>query len=446
MNSFLLNRQLGSIAPEVLVRAQHDRLLKALQPASHIRFALQPPAQTPRNHAPRTVDLAHAAGVNSIAVDRFEGRYLISGGADSSLAIWDLEAAETYTGEAVTHLPLTVSARTSITQSLGITHVSFYPFDSLALLTTGYDHTLKLFSSETLETSTSFDLGSIVYSHATSHIASHLLVACASQHPAVRLVDLRSGSATHSLAGHSGAVLSVSWHPKQENILASGGTDGVVRLWDVRKSASSLGVLDMEDNIGIAGYDGLGTGSRRREKGRAHNGATNGLVWSDDGRFLVTTGHDERVRVWNMDTGANTLANFGPGLKNATTTTLLPFWLLVTFQQQAERQSFTPIPKRLWRLTCTMAHYRIAFGYEARHRTTRRVLAILRTERHLSHGALIMSRCTLHMEMARSDAGNRRLQRIWLLTRIRERMSTVELARWRIANENAMRLNRSWRI
>lgn len=347
MNSFLLNRQLGSIAPEVLVRAQHDRLLKALQPASHIRFALQPPAQTPRNHAPRTVDLAHAAGVNSIAVDRFEGRYLISGGADSSLAIWDLEAAETYTGEAVTHLPLTVSARTSITQSLGITHVSFYPFDSLALLTTGYDHTLKLFSSETLETSTSFDLGSIVYSHATSHIASHLLVACASQHPAVRLVDLRSGSATHSLAGHSGAVLSVSWHPKQENILASGGTDGVVRLWDVRKSASSLGVLDMEDNIGIAGYDGLGTGSRRREKGRAHNGATNGLVWSDDGRFLVTTGHDERVRVWNMDTGANTLANFGPGLKNATTTTSLPLLAPSHLSATGRETVFYPNPKEI---------------------------------------------------------------------------------------------------
>ncbi len=194
----------------------------------------------------------------------------------------------------------------------------------MAFLTSGYDHTLKLFSSETLKASASFDLGSIVYSHAVSSIASHLLVACASQHPAVRLVDLRSGSSTHSLAGHSGTVLAVAWHPKDENVLASGGSDGCVRLWDVRRSASSLGVLDMEDSIGIAGYDGEGTGARGRERGGAHNGAANGLSWTSDGRFLVSVGHDERMRVWNIISGANTLANFGPGLKNANNTALYP--------------------------------------------------------------------------------------------------------------------------
>ena len=214
--------------------------------------------------------------------------------------------------------------RTSDTEALGITHVSFYPFDSLAFLTSGYDRSLKLFSSETLTASASFDLGSLVYSFAVSTVASHLLVACASQHPAVRLVDLKSGSSTHSLAGHSGSVLAVAWHPKDENILISGGSDGAVRVWDIRKSASSLGVLDMDDALGIAGYDGKGTGARRRERGRAHNGAANGVSWTDDGQYLVSVGHDERMRVWNMVNGANTLANFGPGLRNATKTSLYP--------------------------------------------------------------------------------------------------------------------------
>lgn len=209
-------------------------------------------------------------------------------------------------------------------EALGITHVSFFPFDSLAFLTSGYDRSVKLFSSETLTASTSFDLGSTVYSFAVSTAASHLLVACASQHPAVRLVDLKSGSSTHSLAGHSGSVLSVTWHPKHEYILASGGSDGAVRVWDVRRSASSLGVLDMDDAVGIAGYDGKGTRARRRERGKAHNGAANGVTWTDDGQYLVSVGHDERMRVWNMINGANTLANFGPSLRNSTKTSLHP--------------------------------------------------------------------------------------------------------------------------
>lgn len=232
-------------------------------------------------------------------------------------------------------------------KSLGITQTTFYPFDSLAFLTTGYDHTLKLFSSETLQVSATFDLGSIVYSHSTSPIASHLLVACASQHPAVRLVDLRSGSSTHSLAGHSGTVLAVAWHPKNENVLASGATDGSLRLWDVRKSASSLGVLDMDDSIGIAGYDGKGTGARRRERGRAHNGAVNGVVWTSDGMNLVSVGHDERMRVWDMTTGANTLANFGPGLKNAHTTALFPLIVPSHLSAAGRDVVFYPNPREV---------------------------------------------------------------------------------------------------
>lgn len=187
-----------------------------------------------------------------------------------------------------------------------------------------------------------------MYSHSTSTVSSgHLLVACAIQHPAVRLVDLRSGSSTHSLAGHSGSVITVAWHPRESNLLVSGATDGGVRVWDVRRSASSLGVLDMEDSIGIAGYDGLGTGARRRERGRAHNGAVNGIVWSEDGRYLISAGHDERMRVWDMTTGANTLANFGPGLKNATMMPLLPVLAPKELVRAGQEVVFFPNPKEI---------------------------------------------------------------------------------------------------
>lgn len=206
--------------------------------------------------------------------------------------------------------------RTPSAHKFGITHLSFYPFDSAAFLSSSYDHHLKLYAAETLAPSADFDLGSIVYTHALSPIASHLLVACATQNPTVRLVDLRSGSSTHSLAGHHGALLSVAWSPTIEHVLASGGVDGTARLWDIRKSSGALGVLDMEDSTGIAGFDGMGRGARGRDRGKTHRGAVNGLAWTDDGSYIVSAGHDERVRVWDIASGANTLASFGPTLKN----------------------------------------------------------------------------------------------------------------------------------
>lgn len=208
------------------------------------------------------------------------------------------------------------NGRTSTAHRFGITHLSFYPFDSAAFLSSSYDHHLKLYATETLAISADFDLQSIIYTHALSPIASHLLVACATQLPTVRLIDLRSGSSTHSLAGHHGALLSVAWSPTLEHILASGGVDGTVRLWDIRKSSGSLGVLDMEDSTGIAGFDGMGRGARGRNRGKAHQGAVNGLTWTDNGSYIVSAGHDDRVRVWDAGKGSNTLASFGPTLKN----------------------------------------------------------------------------------------------------------------------------------
>ncbi|KAI9704152.1 MAG: hypothetical protein M1836_007013 [Candelina mexicana] len=271
---------------------------------------------------------------------------MLSGGANASIHLWDLERAET-TSRIYTHHPVGSVKKTPSTHQFGLTHLSFYPFDSLAFLSSSYDHTLKVWSTDALVPSASFSLSSVIYSHDISPIASHLLVACATQHPAVRLVDLRSGANTHSLAGHHGAVLSVAWSPRDEHILASAGVDGTVRLWDVRRSVSSLGCLDMEDSVGIVGYDGYGTGARHRERGKAHTGAANGVIWQDDGGHLVTTGHDERIRVWNASTGANTLAAFGPVVKNTHLSALRPLLAPSILTPPGEEIMFFPSEKEI---------------------------------------------------------------------------------------------------
>lgn len=329
MTSNLFGRSLGILSPQILQRAETSRLLLALEAAPGVRFdSTDGSAQQHNKREKIEVNKeesvwAHRAGVNSLAIDRFEGRYMLSGGADSSIFLWDLDSVENTT-KSYTYKPAAKLSNSSSTKRFGITNLSFYPFDSQAFLSTSYDHTLKIYSTETLTPSASFDLESVVYSHAISPIADHLLVACASQHPTVRLVDLRTGASAHSLAGHQGAVLSVAWSPVDEYVLASGGVDGTVRLWDVRRSAGCLGVMDLEDSVGIGGEDGLGKRARRGDRGRAHVGACNGVVWTDDGKNLVTAGHDERVRVWDVALGANALSHFGPIIKNTNLSTLLP--------------------------------------------------------------------------------------------------------------------------
>ena len=370
MNELLFERSTGNLGPYAFARLQTTQLLRSFRPAPHFRFNGGETGVSGNNASdddgssgPVPSLWAHQAGVNALALERFDGRILVSGGSDATIRIWDLEQspnpndAHTYRpvaqiarGEAppavpssalpgATRRPPTAAPASAAAPAtpgahrFGITHLSFYPFDSAAFLSSSYDQTLKLWSTRTAQLSGSFGLGSKVYTHAVSPIASHLLVACGTQHPAVRLVDLRSGAAVQSLVapgqvgGSAGAVLAVAWSPRHEHVLASGTTDGAVRIWDVRRASGLVGLLDQEDSLGISvraqntGFTAATGFAELQQRGirmsaRAHTGAVNGLTWTDDGAFIVSAGHDQRIRVWDAATGANTLASFGPTIRN----------------------------------------------------------------------------------------------------------------------------------
>ncbi|KAJ5759059.1 hypothetical protein N7520_006215 [Penicillium odoratum] len=344
MNSFLLNRALGSVSSNTFYVAQTTRLVHNLEPAPGIRFSSRRASRrsesrgdaTPLNeeHDSTEDETAHNAGVNCLAIDQFDGRYMISGGADPTIHLWDLESR----GSEHEHVHRAVASVSKSSHpdahSHAITSLSIYPFDPepSTIFSTAYDGTLKLsaLQSPVITPVHTFKLDCTPYAHSfSSQPGSTLLVAVATSDQAVRLVDLRSGLAAHGLPGHNAAVLSVDWAPHRPHLLASGSVDSRVIIFDVRRGGhnSAIATLDMDDPVGLAppGSDPA-TFSQARpafsRHARAHNGAVTGVRWTSNGSQLVTVGQDSRIRVWDTASGANTLVHFGPRVRNSTSSYL----------------------------------------------------------------------------------------------------------------------------
>lgn len=330
MQARLLARETGDGSPQDLSRSVTADLLRSFAPAPHQRFNGDVTSDSTledveeRAHHIR----AHGAGVSGLAVEKFDGRILISGGSEGSIKIWDLEEtsrpSQRHIFRPVSTIARSTAGRKGGGHSHGITHLGFYPFDPDAFLSSSYDKSLKLWATQRSTLTAEFDLNATIYSHSMSPVAGHLLVACATQHSNVRLVDLKSGAAVQALVAHGGPVLCASWSPRREHILVSGHADGKARIWDIRRAGGVVAQLDQEDSLGVVHRFQHATASgadwnrmpHSRASAQAHDEAVNGLQWTDDGRYIVTAGLDRRVRVWDAATGANTLASFGSVIQN----------------------------------------------------------------------------------------------------------------------------------
>lgn len=72
---------------------------------------------------------------------------------------------------------------------------------------------------------------------ATSPHDSHLLGTFAADSNIIRILDVRQpGQALLELRGHAAAVNTVEWSPSRRGMLASGGDDSTVLVWDLLHS------------------------------------------------------------------------------------------------------------------------------------------------------------------------------------------------------------------
>ncbi|MGD2205177.1 MAG: BTAD domain-containing putative transcriptional regulator [Anaerolineae bacterium] len=262
-------------------------------PPPQARLTLAEAAYAPGT---RRVFQGHTAPVQTVAIDP-EGRTALSGSADGSLILWNIE-----TGEALRRLE----------GHEGTVHsVAFLP-GGQQVLSGSADGSLILWDLNT--------------GRALRRLAGHDgEVWCAAIAPdtlagtggrtalsgssdgTLILWDLASGQAVRRFNGHEGAVYSVAISPDGRSAL-SGSADRSLILWDLETGTIRLRLAGVADTVAAA------------QQAAGHYDAVWGVAFlpgdpqGSPGRRAVSVSQDEFVILWDLETGqpvARFDTNFG---------------------------------------------------------------------------------------------------------------------------------------
>ena len=205
--------------------------------------------------------------VRSVAFD-LSGAVLASGSSNGSVRLWD------------------VAARSELAVFEGHGGWVFsVAFDRLGavLASGGLDGSVRLWdvaarSELAVLKGHGRSVRSVVFDPSVRSVAFDLsgaVLASGSSNGSVRLWDVAARSELAVFEGHGGWVISVAFDPSGA-VLASGGADGSVRLWDVA-SRSELAVVE------------------------GHGDSVNSVAFDHSGAVLASSSDDGSVRLWDVD-------------------------------------------------------------------------------------------------------------------------------------------------
>lgn len=233
-----------------------------------------------------------------------DSQYLLCGLSDGGVAIYDTLSIKE--GRVYAEVG-SVKGGQRGSHKYQVDCVQWYPADTGLFTTSSRDKKVKIWDPNCMKPVDQFRLECHVLHHHMSPVATkHSLLSVGADTGEVILCDMRSGSSAHRLLGHIGPVNVIQWSPSNQYILASGGRDQTIKLWDVRAGRAHLMDLDIENRTE--------TPHRKKRAKRtpvAHKNRVTSLCFTTDGLWLLSFSYDNDLRLWNSASGENMMVDYG---------------------------------------------------------------------------------------------------------------------------------------
>lgn len=122
-----------------------------------------------------------------------------------------------------------------------VNSICWHPNDANLLLSGSQDGTVKVWDirDKANTACTSFDGKADAVRSVRVSTFNYTQLAAGYEDGSVQLWDMRTTKRVLRIAAHQGLVVSVAWHPSERNLLASGGRDRSIKVWDLAADSSS---------------------------------------------------------------------------------------------------------------------------------------------------------------------------------------------------------------